>query len=46
MMAEKTAEMSWQMEYGILIVKYNQRFYLYVYVSSSIGHHYENSESI
>ena len=46
MMAEKTAEMSWQMEYGILIVKYNQRFYLYVYASSSIGHHYENSESI
>jgi hypothetical protein len=30
MMAEKTAEMSWQMEYSIFIVKYNKRFYLYV----------------
>ena len=46
MMAEKTAEMSWQMEYSIFIVKYNKRFYLYVYVSPRIGHHYEHSESI
>jgi hypothetical protein len=46
MMAEKVAEMSWQIEYSIFIVKYNRRFYLYLYVSSSIGHHYENSESI
>jgi hypothetical protein len=29
MMAEKTAEMFWQMEYSIFIVKYNKRFYLY-----------------
>jgi hypothetical protein len=46
MMAEQVAEMSWQMEYSIFIVKYNKRVYLYVYVSASIGHHYENSESI
>ena len=46
MMAEKTAEISWQMEYSIFIVKYDKKFYLYLYVSSSIGHHYENSESI
>jgi hypothetical protein len=40
MMAEKTAEMSWQMEYSIFIVKYNKRFYLYVSSSDnkSVSH--------